>query len=110
MGNLTIYYVHNYRQLLSVRIMDVTLKGIDMSLGLSTAWRSKQPKQKRCDRCELYFPKSLAKCIHCSALDGSELAKLKAQHQATLEDNSTFGKYLLFGAAVIGLLLLVSFL
>ena len=81
-----------------------------MSIGMSAAWRAKQPKQKRCDRCELYFPESLDKCIHCSGLNESELVKLKAQHQETLEDNSAFGKYLLFGAAIIGLLLLLSFL
>ena len=81
-----------------------------MSIGMSAAWRAKQPKQKRCDRCELYSPESLDKCVHCSELNESELAQLKEQHQETLEGNSSFGKYLLFGAAMIGLLLLLSFL
>ena len=81
-----------------------------MSVGMSAAWRAKQPKQKRCDRCELYTPEIGDKCIHCSELNESQLAQLKSQHQETLEDNSTFGKYLLFGAVIIGLLLLMSFL
>jgi len=81
-----------------------------MSVGMSLAMRAKQPKQKRCNRCELYSPESLDKCIHCSELNESELAQLKAQHQDTLENNSSFGKYLLFGAVIIGLLLLLGFL
>ena len=81
-----------------------------MTVGMSFALRAKQPKQIRCDRCELYYPKSLEKCDHCSELNDSELNQLKAQHQETLQDNSTFGKYLVFGAIIIGLLLLLSFL
>lgn len=77
---------------------------------MNTAWRAKQPKQKYCDRCGLYYPESLVKCDHCSDLNESQLAQLKAKHQETLQDNSTFGKYLLFTAVVIGLLLLLSFL
>jgi len=30
-----------------------------MSLGMNAAWRGMQPKQKRCERCELYTPKKL---------------------------------------------------
>ena len=77
---------------------------------MSAAWRTKQPKQKRCNRCELYTPEKDEQCIHCSELNESQLTQLKAQHQETLEDNSTFGKYLLFGAVIIGSLLLLSFL
>ena len=81
-----------------------------MSVGMSLAMKAKQPKQKRCDRCELYTPETGDKCIHCSELNESQLAQLKAQHQETLQDNSTFGKYLLFGSIIIGLLLVLSFL
>ena len=81
-----------------------------MSVGMSAAWRAKQPKQKRCDRCKLYTPKIDDKCVHCSELNESQLAQLKSRHQKTLEDNSIFGKYLLFGATIIGSLLLISFL
>jgi len=81
-----------------------------MSVGISTAWRTIQPKQKRCERCGLYYSKNLEKCDHCSELNDSKLAALKAQHQETLRDNSAFGKYLLILAAIIGLLLLLSFL
>lgn len=81
-----------------------------MLVGMSLAWRAKQPKKKRCDRCELYYPESLEQCEHCTGLNSSQLAQLKGQHQETLKDNSTFGKYLLFAAAIIGLLLLLSFL
>ncbi|MCJ8321039.1 MAG: hypothetical protein MJK12_15475 [Colwellia sp.] len=81
-----------------------------MSVGMSFASRAKQPKQKRCDRCKLYYPESLDKCDHCSELSTSQLAQLKAQHQETLQDNSTFGKYLLLGAVIIGSLLLLDFL
>ena len=77
---------------------------------MSFALRAKQPKQKRCERCELYYPESLSQCDHCAKLDSSELAILKAQHQETLQENSTFGKYLFFTAAIIALLLLFSFL
>jgi hypothetical protein len=81
-----------------------------VSIGISAAWRAKQPKQKRCDRCELYSPVSLNICVHCSELNESELEQLKEQHQETLEDNAIFGSFLLFCAVIIGLLLLLSFL
>ena len=81
-----------------------------MSVGMSAAWRAKQPKQKRCERCELYYAELLDKCEHCSELNDSQLVQLKAQHQETLQSNSSFGKYLLFGAVIIGLLLFLSFL
>jgi len=81
-----------------------------MTVGMSFALRAKQPKQKRCDRCELYYPESLAQCDHCAELDNLELAKFKAQHQETLQGNSSFGKSLFFAAAIIALLLLFSFL
>ncbi|WP_019027774.1 hypothetical protein [Colwellia piezophila] len=81
-----------------------------MSVGMSLAMKAKQPKQKRCDRCDLYYPVTLDECDHCSQLNDSQLAEFKAQHQETLQGNSTFGKYLLFGSVIIGLLLLLSFL
>lgn len=81
-----------------------------MSVGMSLAFRAKQPKQKRCESCELYYPESLDKCDHCSELNTLALAKFKAQRQETLKNNSTFGKYLLIGAAIMGSLLLLSFL
>jgi len=81
-----------------------------VSAGMSLAMKAKQPQQKRCDRCDLYYVESLEKCVHCSELNNSQLTQFKAQHQETLQDNSTFGKYLLFGALIIGLLLLLSFL
>ena len=49
-----------------------------MSVGMSLALRAKQPKQKRCDRCDLYYPVSLDKCDHCSQLNDSQLSELKA--------------------------------
>lgn len=39
-----------------------------MSVGMSLAWRAKQPKKKRCDRCELYYPESLEQCEHALGL------------------------------------------
>lgn len=81
-----------------------------MSIGMSAGWRSKQPKQKRCDRCELYYAESLVKCVHCSELSNSQLAQLKEQHQDTLQNNFMLGKYLIFGSVIIGILLLFSFL
>lgn len=81
-----------------------------MSVGMSAAWRAKQPKQKRCDRCELYYTESLEKCVHCFEFNDSQLAQFKKQHQVTLHHNSTLGRYLLFGALILSLLLLLSFL
>lgn len=81
-----------------------------MSVGMNAIWRVKLPKQKRCNRCELYTPKSLDKCIHCSELNEAQLLQLKAQHQESLHGNAIFGRYLIFGAIVIALLLLINFL
>ncbi|TWX53730.1 hypothetical protein ESZ28_09020 [Colwellia hornerae] len=77
-----------------------------MSIGLTSTWRSKQSKQKRCNRCELYYVQSLDKCSHCADLNGAELTRLKKTHH----DNSTFGQYLGFVALIIGLLLPLNFL
>lgn len=81
-----------------------------MTVGMSFALRAKQPKQKGFERCRLYYPGSTQECDNCSQLDDKGLAKLKAQHQETLQSNSTFGQGLFFCAAVIALLLLLSFL
>lgn len=81
-----------------------------MSLDMSISWRSKQPKQKRCDRCELYYSEFLDKCTHCSDLNETQLLMLKAKHQESLKLNAKFGKYLIIAAVVIGVLLFVSFL
>lgn len=81
-----------------------------MSIGMSFTLKAKQPKQKHCERCGQYSPKSLDECIHCSVLTNSELARFKAEHQEKLQHNSTFGKYLLLAAGFIALLLLLSYL
>jgi hypothetical protein len=81
-----------------------------MSVPMNTIWRSKQPKQTQCQRCDLYYPESLAQCVHCSELDDIQLSAFKLAHHETLQDNSKLGSYLLFGAVIIGLLLLLSFL
>jgi len=81
-----------------------------MSVGMSLAWRLKQRKQKRCDRCELYYDKSLEECAHCAELSDAQMVQFKAQNQNTLQENSSLGKYLLFVAVIIGLLLFLSFL
>ncbi|WP_448548473.1 hypothetical protein [Thalassotalea fusca] len=80
-----------------------------MSVGMNLAWRLKQRKQKRCDRCELYYDKSLDKCPHCSELTDYQLVQFKAQQKETLQDTASFGKYLLIIAMIIGFLLLLSF-
>lgn len=80
-----------------------------MTVGMSSAWRSKQPKQKRCDRCNLYYPEALETCLHCSDLNSAQLTQLKANHQKYLEHNSNLGKYLFIIAAIIGVFLLLSF-
>ncbi|WNC68185.1 hypothetical protein RI845_16865 [Thalassotalea nanhaiensis] len=81
-----------------------------MSLGMSAAWRSMQPKKKRCKRCGLFYTKALGKCNNCSHLNESQLAQLKKQHQKSLSANSALGKTMLLCAVIIGLLLLASFL
>ena len=81
-----------------------------MSLGMSAAWRAMQPKQERCERCELYYPEHLGECIHCSKLSDAQLIIFKAHHQETLESSFNLGKYFFVDAIVIGILLMVSFL
>lgn len=81
-----------------------------MFAGMRLSWRANQPKQKRCHRCGLYCPESIENCIHCAELNDAKLAQFKEQYQETLQNNSTFGKYILFVAAIIGILLLLSFL
>ena len=50
-----------------------------MSVGMSAAWRAKQPKQKRCNRCELYTPEIDDKCIHCAGLNKTQLTHIRRQ-------------------------------
>ena len=81
-----------------------------MSLGMSAAWRTIQPKKKRCKRCGLFYTKALGKCDHCSHLNESQLIELQRQHQKTLKANSTLGKTMFLFAVTTALLLLASFL
>lgn len=88
----------------------VLLKGGVMSVGMSLALLVKKLKEKHCDRCGLYYDGSLDKCVHCSELNDSQLLAFKNQYQNSLQGNSTFGKYLLFIAVILALILLLSFL
>lgn len=81
-----------------------------MSVGMNLALLVKKLKQKRCDRCELYYDGSLDKCIHCSELNDSQLLAFKVQHQNSLRGNSIIGNYLLVSAMIVALILLLSFL
>ena len=81
-----------------------------MSLGFNLAWRLKQPKQKRCQRCGLYYDKSLTLCAHCGQLSAVELTAFIAEHKATQQSNAGLGNYFIFVAIIIVFLLLGSFL
>lgn len=59
---------------------------------------------KHCQRCQLKYPASYAKCCYCAGLSDEHLALLQKQHKAQLNDISRTG--LLF--TVILLLLLGS--
>ncbi|MFT6986294.1 MAG: recombinational DNA repair protein RecR [Psychromonas sp.] len=81
-----------------------------MSLGMSFAWRSTQPKQKYCQRCELYYDETLEKCSHCSELTDSEVITLKEKQEDSLQSNSHLGKYFLLATIILAGLLFLSFL
>ncbi len=80
-----------------------------MSLGMNAAWRSMQPNKKKCARCTLYYPERLHKCPHCVNLDETELQKLIDKHTKQLEDNAQLGRIFTIGAAIMLVLLLLSF-
>jgi hypothetical protein len=73
-------------------------------------WKSKQAKLQKCKRCDLYYDELLDNCSHCAKLSNSELIALKEDHQYTLKNNASFGKYLLFLAIILAWFLLLSFL
>jgi len=81
-----------------------------MSVGMNLTLLIKKLKQKRCDRCNLYYDAELDQCIHCSELDDAQLLAFKVQHQNDLRSNSILGNYLLVSAIIIALILLLSFL
>jgi uncharacterized membrane protein len=85
-------------------------KGFIMSIGMSLVSMLGLLKQRRCERCGLYYAKSCKKCIHCSTLDETQLAAFKEMHQQNQEGNNVIGSYFFFISLIIALLLLLSFL
>lgn len=81
-----------------------------MSIGMNFTWRKSQPKQQKCLRCEMSFLTSLDNCTHCSELNDVQLIAFKEQLNQTVEGNAKLGRYLLIGAVVTGVFLLLSFL
>ncbi len=85
-------------------------KGVVMSVGMNLVLLVNKLRQKRCDRCGLYYDRSLGKCVHCSELNEYQLLAFKVQHQHSLQRNSTLGRYFLLSAVILALILLLSFL
>ncbi|GAA5134128.1 hypothetical protein GCM10025767_09890 [Thalassotalea piscium] len=56
-----------------------------MSAGMSAAWRAKQQKPKRCQRCELYYSASLDTCDQCATLSEAQLTLFKIKRQKILQ-------------------------
>lgn len=80
-----------------------------MTIGMSVAWRSKQPKQKRCQRCNLYYDEQLDKCSHCAELNEAELAALKKQQHRQAKAHSILGSKFIFSCLFILFLLAFTF-
>mgnify|MGYP005989701787 CR=1 FL=1 len=78
-------------------------------LSMSSAWRAMQPLKRRCERCGLYYPKSLKACDHCSNLSEHDLAALKSANQKMKKGNAKLGRMMFFCAVIIGVLLMASF-
>ena len=81
-----------------------------MSLGLSVAWRSMQPKRKKCERCGLYYVEKSAKCSHCGDLDESGLQVLLESHEEELDANKSIGKIFFFVSLLVAIPLILSFI
>jgi hypothetical protein len=77
-----------------------------MGLGSSAAWRSMQPKKKRCERCGLYYTESLDKCQHCGDLNDHELKMLLDNKEQEFKSNASIGKYFLMFALIIAVFLI----
>ncbi len=73
-----------------------------------TAWRQKQEKLKKCDRCLLYYEEKIDKCSHCGDLDEEGVKKLIEMHHDELISNSSLGKYFVLISIFIIFLLILS--
>ncbi|ROS01305.1 hypothetical protein EDC56_1734 [Sinobacterium caligoides] len=79
-----------------------------MALGMSISWCAMRKKQRRCDRCCLYYSEDLKQCHHCGRLDDDQLEVLLKGHNMGLSNSVTLGRcFIVIGLAVGGLLLFV---
>jgi hypothetical protein len=61
---------------------------------------------KKCDKCELRYPKNEIDCTHCSDLSNQEVEELKAKYEDEHYGNTRLGRIFM----VISILLLVGML
>jgi len=79
---------------------------------MSVAWSierarelaERRKKQKKCDRCNLFYFKTLDKCPHCSELPDYKVKLLIKQRK---KERINLGKYMFIGMFVIVLALYI---
>jgi len=64
----------------------------------------RRKKQNKCDRCGLFYFKTLDKCPHCSELPGYKVKSLIKQRK---KERINIGKYMFIGMFVIVLALYI---
>ena len=76
--------------------------------GMNAAWRSMQPKKRKCERCGLYYRASLPKCRYCGNLDEAGLQRLLAWQNQERSKLAPLGKTFFILALGIFILMLLA--
>ena len=86
---------------------------------MSSLWDAAFEKQKAskldgtmqvCPRCNLPYPKSASKCMHCAHLTDSELDELRSQYNLRHNEAKVQRRLTLVWALVLGVILSIIFI
>jgi len=79
-----------------------------MSLGAKLILLLHDLKQKRCDRCSLYYSKDHEECPHCSNMNDFALQEFLEERGINPNAKSGLGQFLLFAAVIMLVVFLIS--
>lgn len=62
---------------------------------------------KKCQRCELLYPRMKAQCTHCIDLTDQQVEELKKRYEEEHKGNANLGRFFIYIAILIALSLVI---